>query len=164
MALHLCRFLLQPHEYGIQRSDLPVLVCQKRHVKVQTVVLPQVPPSFAAGMGHVAEDGEHELFWWVVRLHNLEQQRDDAIASCVLLPFLAQTAEVEHRIKDLVGYLSEMFLPFSHRMAEHINQKVNSIRRVKRVEYTRAHGHILDKLEHGDLVGWRHPSEVLEHR
>ncbi len=115
-------------------------------------------------MRHVTEDREYKLLRWPVCPHDLEQQRDDAVAGSVLLTLFTETAEIKHGIEHLIRDLSKECLPLFHRKAEHIDQKVNCIRRVQRLEHTRAHGHVLDELEHGDLVGGGHSSEILEHR
>lgn len=43
-----------PNENGIKRSDLPVLIRQKRDVKLQPFVLPQIFPPNLARVSHIA--------------------------------------------------------------------------------------------------------------
>lgn len=44
-----------PYENGIKSRDLPVLICQKRNIELQPLVLPQNLPAHFARMCHVAQ-------------------------------------------------------------------------------------------------------------
>jgi len=70
VALHVGRLFLKPNQDGIQGSDLPVLVGQECNVKVQALVLPQITSSRAAGVRHVAENGQDEFLGRAICLHD----------------------------------------------------------------------------------------------
>ncbi len=83
--------------------------------------------------------GRTNSFGAPIRLHDLEQQRDDAIRRCILLPLLAEPAEVEHGVEYLVRDLAEMLLPFPHGLAQNIDQEVDGICRVQRFDGSGEH-------------------------
>jgi hypothetical protein len=48
MLLHACGLFLQPDQDGIERRDLPILVCQQLDVELQAAIAPKDFPAHLA--------------------------------------------------------------------------------------------------------------------